>query len=174
MSNANQVDVHTLAKFFNRDVRTMQLWVNDGMPRETRGMYDFVKCVRWRIDKLESENEILKTTGDEKLHELRIRDQAIKNKRGELSLKRDLAQLIDKKQVLIAFSNQNSVINFKINNLMNDLLRELKESLDSKQVKKLREHFNETKDTISKLKIDEYIVNEDKIHTDKEQDEPDE
>ena len=98
MSNANQVDVHTLAKFFNRDVRTMQLWVNDGMPRETRGMYDFVKCVRWRIDKLESENEILKTTGDEKLHELRIRDQAIKNKRGELSLKRDLAQLTDKEQ----------------------------------------------------------------------------
>lgn len=163
------VTVTELAIYFERDVRTIQLWAEDGMPKHARGKYDKDECAKWKIKKLEEENEILRTVGDKKLYDLKIKDQAIKNKKGEIDLKKMLAQVVEKRSVLIAWSNQNSVINSKIDTLKNDVLREVKENLNEKQVKKLREHFNEVKDSISKLQIEEYIINEDKIHTEQEE-----
>ena len=47
--------------------------------------------------------------------------QTIKNKRDELAYKKEISQLVDKKAVLIAYSNQTGVINSKINSLEKDL-----------------------------------------------------
>ena len=67
MSKANQVDVETLAKFFNQDLQVVKSWVKDGMPKEKNGSFDFVKCVRWRIDKLEFENNQLQNSDIDRL-----------------------------------------------------------------------------------------------------------
>ena len=67
MSKTNQVDVNALAKFFNQDLQVIKAWVKGGMPKEKNGSFDFVKCVRWRIDKLESENNQLQSSDSDRL-----------------------------------------------------------------------------------------------------------
>lgn len=57
--NANLVDINTLSKFFGRDPEIIQQWIKDGMPEENNKKFDFVKCVKWRIDKLELENDLI-------------------------------------------------------------------------------------------------------------------
>ena len=159
----NLTDVHTLAKFFDRDIRTIQNWVNDGMPRAIRGKYNFINCVKWRLQKLEDENEILRTAGDEKLYARRMHGQDIKNKRDEIALKRELSQLIDKNTSLRVFSNQTVIINSKINNLENDINQEIGNILNKKQKKKMSGFFNDLRISISSLDIERYLVNEEKI-----------
>lgn len=167
MSNANHIDVHTLAKFFNRDVRTMQLWVNDGMPREDRGLYDFVKCVRWRLDKLEAENDILKTSGDEKRYKVQMEGDKIKNKLIETKWRREIGHLVDKKAVLIAWGNQNNIVGTKSEFLKEDLKREINtlipKALHKNVSKIIDQNINSMKELISKLELEKYIIDEEKI-----------
>jgi len=57
--NANLVDINTLSKFFSCDPGIIQLWVKSGMPQEQNKKFDFVQCVKWRIDSLQKENEFI-------------------------------------------------------------------------------------------------------------------
>lgn len=59
----NIVNSQTLANFFRRDIRTIQLWAKAGLPREGRDRFDFVASVDWRIKQLEKENEELRGVG---------------------------------------------------------------------------------------------------------------
>jgi phage terminase Nu1 subunit (DNA packaging protein) len=43
------VDVTKVASFLNLDERRIQQLVKEGMPRETRGQYDPIKCAYWYI-----------------------------------------------------------------------------------------------------------------------------
>lgn len=43
------VDVTKIASALNLEVRRVQQLVKEGMPRETRGQYDAVKCMLWYI-----------------------------------------------------------------------------------------------------------------------------
>jgi len=106
----NLVSVEVLAKFFERDVRTVQLWANEGMPKEARGEYDFLKCVKWRIAKLEEENNILRNSMDEKLHALKVEGQKISNMNNSLKLRRLLGELISFEAAKIAWLNETTLL----------------------------------------------------------------
>jgi len=165
--NANLVDVHTLAKFFNRDVRSIQLWVNEGMPREERGLYDFVKCVKWRLDKLEAENDILKTSGDVSRYKVQTEGDKIKNKLMMTKLKRELNQYVRKHDILVAWGNQNNIIGSKTEMLKEDLKRDIVHHIPKELRKKIRgiieKLVNAYKLYISKLELEKYIADEEKI-----------
>lgn len=62
MASANVINSNTLAKFFRKDIRTIQLWAKKGMPREGRDKFDFIQCSDWRIKELEKENDELRGT----------------------------------------------------------------------------------------------------------------
>lgn len=53
------VDVYFLARYFNRNERTIQLWVKEwrrlGMPPKERGVYNLMECIKWRFKQLEEE-----------------------------------------------------------------------------------------------------------------------
>jgi phage terminase Nu1 subunit (DNA packaging protein) len=48
------VDVQKVASFLNLDERRIQQLVKEGMPRETRGQYDPIKCAGWYIRYLQA------------------------------------------------------------------------------------------------------------------------
>ena len=48
------VDVTKVASALNLEVRRVQQLVKEGMPRETRGQYDAVKCMLWYIRYLQN------------------------------------------------------------------------------------------------------------------------
>ena len=172
--NANSVDVHTLAKFFSRDVRSIQLWVNDGMPREERGLYDFVKCVKWRLEKLESENEILKTSGDETRYKAETYGVKIRNKLIETKWKREIGELVKKHDVLIAWGSQNNVIGTKLETLKEELKRYVELYIPKEIRKKMLKIIDKTIEAlqkyISRLELEKYIIDDKKIIEDAEED----
>lgn len=99
MNNSNLVDVDFLARFFNKDARTVQLWAKfDGMPKEERGLYDFVKCVRWRVAKLEEKIEELEK-GDVTLYKLKQEYQKLQNEEKRLDLDKQQNNLLDAETV---------------------------------------------------------------------------
>jgi phage terminase Nu1 subunit (DNA packaging protein) len=63
----NIVDVATLANFFEVEERTIQNWVSvNGAPRSSRGEYDFMQFIKWRIRYLENEKKIFEAGGSKK------------------------------------------------------------------------------------------------------------
>lgn len=159
----NIVDVHTAAKYFNKGVRRLQQYVEEGMPRDTKGNYDLLKCSKWRVEKLEDENEILRTAGDEKLYAQKMIGQIIKNKRDDLAYRKEILELVEKKAVFIAYSNQTGVINSKINSLEKDLDQIFDGKMNKKMKLKKAKLFNETRLAIGNLPIEKLIIDEEKI-----------
>lgn len=93
------VDTDFLARFFDKDMRTIQLWAKlEGMPKEDRGQYDFVKCAKWRIDKLEKEIDELKK-GDVTLYKLQQEYQKLRNEEKALDLEVKKKNLLDRETV---------------------------------------------------------------------------
>jgi len=114
MANANHYDLKTLADFFDRDVRTIQLWDEElkekyGSARVERGQYDFVKFVKSRILFLEDQIEIIKNSGDEKLHHLKMDGQKTANKINDLKLRRLLGELISFDAARLAWLNETTI-----------------------------------------------------------------
>lgn len=74
------VTIKYLAEFFERDERTIFLWVSEqGAPKPSeRGAYDFVEFVRWRVKKLEADLKKEKL-GDETLYELQKEQTRLNN-----------------------------------------------------------------------------------------------
>ena len=166
------VDVHNLAQFWGVDVRTVQNYADiryaqPPLPREARGKYDFVKAMKWMYEYQRKKIEILETSGDEKLHALKMRGQIIKNKKDEIALKRELGQLLDKKTTLIAWTNQINVIKNYLNSLKYDLTRDLEDIVDKEVFSLMKEIIEQNIDRImeiiSKLEIEKYVVDEEKL-----------
>ena len=87
MPSLRKATVETAAKFFGRDVRTIQNWVKEGMPKTDRGEYDLMKCSRWYIHKLRKEMASMKQ-GDQTLYRMKKQEQEMKNKEREIRLKK--------------------------------------------------------------------------------------
>ena len=166
------VDVHVLAQFWGVDIRTVQNYAdaryeNPPLPREARGKYDFVKAMKWMYERQRKKIEVLETSGDEKLHQLKMRGQIIKNKRDEIALKRELGQLLDKRTTLIAWTNQINVIKNYLNALKYDLTRDLETIVDAEVFDVMRETIEQaidrTLEIISELEIEKYVIDEEKL-----------
>ena len=162
--NFGIVDTEFLAKFFDKAERTIRDWASSdemGMPKEGHDSYDFEKVIKWRLNYLQKENEILKNSGDEKLHAMKIRGQEIKNKKDEIELKKALGKLIEKKPALIAWSNQINIIKSHINSMRHDLTTEL--SLNDDEVKSLNKTIDGFLEILAHIEIEKYIVNEEAL-----------
>lgn len=90
---ANIVDVNFLAKFFRKDVRTIQNYAKKGMPREGKGQYDFNKCCDWYIKHLEAELLAAKH-GDETEAHARARLLTYRANLAEIELAKKRAEVI--------------------------------------------------------------------------------
>jgi hypothetical protein len=141
--------------------------VQDGMPKEKRGVYNLLNCYNWRLMKLESENEILKTSGDVSRYKVQTEGDKIKNKLMMTKLKRELNQLVRKQDILVAWGNQNNIIGSKTEMLKEDLKRDVIHHLPKEARKKvmgiIEKLVNSYKLYISKLELEKYIIDEEKI-----------
>jgi hypothetical protein len=152
-----------LAEFFGCDDRTIQLWAADeelGMPKLDRDKYDFIAVMKWRIRFLEHKNFELQQ-GGEKLANLKIRDQELKNKRSEIEYKKSLGQVIPKKPVLIAWSNQINVVKSQINSLRYGIIVDLE--LGEERTTKANKLVDSCLEIISKVDIEKFIINEEAL-----------
>lgn len=146
----NIVDVEYLANFFGVTARRVQQWADeDGMPRESRGEYDILKCARWKIRKLEEECEILRNSGDEKLHALKMEGQRIKNKKDELALRKVMGELVDYESVKIAWASETKTFAKALKVMINKLYDALEEVEDRIQKKSIIER--EVKAVLNRL-----------------------
>lgn len=100
------VTLKELAEAFGKDDRTIQVWVTKGMPKVERGMYDLAACLRWKTRQLEEEIDVLEQSGDKTLHAQRIYEMEMKNKERELKLRKMAGELIEKKDLTIAWVNE--------------------------------------------------------------------
>jgi phage terminase Nu1 subunit (DNA packaging protein) len=95
------VDAESLAKYFYRDIRTIQHWAQyEGMPKEERGKYNIVLCARWRIGKLEEKIKELEK-GDATLYQLQQEYQKLRNEEKALDLEVKKRNLLDRETVEI-------------------------------------------------------------------------
>ena len=123
---SNLVKVDVLAKFFNREPRTVQLWAkNNGMPKESPGKYDFLKCIKWRLEALEEENNILRNAGDERLHALKTETQRVILAERKERYKKYLGELVDMEMVRIAWLSEISYFKKAMNAVKTKLLNSL-------------------------------------------------
>lgn len=137
------------------------------MPREKRGVYDLLKCFQWRVAKLEAEIEILKTSGDVSRYKVQTEGDKIKNKMMVIKMRRELNQLVRKQDILNAWGNQNNIIGSKTEMLKEDLKRDVIHHIPKEARKKvtgiIEKLVNAYKLYISKLELEKYIIDEEKI-----------
>jgi len=158
MNNSNLVDVEFLAQFFDKDARTIQLWAKfEGMPKEDRGLYDFMKCVKWRCEYLEEKLNIAETSKDEKLHRLKVEGQKLANKRKAIELKQLIGELVPYDTIKLAWINETIMFRrnlqsaeYKISNQLDFLDRETRQRVE--QI--VKKEIYETQRMIGELKVD--------------------
>lgn len=152
-----------LAEFFGCDDRTIQLWAADeelGMPKLDRDKYDFIQVMKWRIRFLE--HKIFESQqGGEKLANLKMREQELKNKRAEIELKRSLGKVIEKKPTLIVWSNQINVVKSQVNSLRYELIVGLE--LDDVKTKKTNDLVDGCLEIIATVEIEKFLINEEAL-----------
>jgi phage terminase Nu1 subunit (DNA packaging protein) len=150
------VTVEYLASFFNRDVRTVQLWAkNDGMPKEEHGVYDLTACAKWKIAELLEEVEIIKTSGDKKTHAVKLETQMIINKEKKLKYLKTLGSLVNYDDVRIAWVGEMKIMRKALNSMVIKLDEALEGITDRIRRRKIiHEHVNEVLNHVSEnLKI---------------------
>ena len=120
------VKAEYLAKFFDRDIRTIQIWAKKrGMPKEAPNRYDVLKCAKWRINLLEEENKILRDSGDERLHALKTETQRVILAERKEHYKKYLGELVDMEMVRIAWLSEINYFKKAMNALKTKLLNNL-------------------------------------------------
>jgi hypothetical protein len=120
------IDVKTLAELLKCDPRTIQLWVqNEGAPRTERGEYPLLKFLLWRINKLSSDLEIAQSSGDEKLHALKVDTQKIILAERKAKYKKMLGELVELETVRIYWRSEISYFKKAMNALKTKLLNSL-------------------------------------------------
>lgn len=166
MSEINKiiVSVNELADLFGVEPRTIQLWAEreeDPLPKIERGKYNFILCVKWRLNELEHEVKMLELSGDEKLHSLKVEEQILKNKKAEREYQRDLLELIERKPTLMIWTNQLNLIRSSIEQLRFSLIDELGTlfSDSDRGYEIINKNFDESLDSISSTQIESLIDN---------------
>jgi hypothetical protein len=145
----------------------MQLWVeNQGMPKDSHGEYNLIDCARWRIRKLEEENDILKNSGDENLHAEKLKGQRISNMEREVRYRRTLGELVDLEAVRMAWTTETK--NFRkalkgLENKLNVSLENVSDPLKRKDIIELE--IRDVLTTLGDLRIEiedntDEIINE--------------
>ncbi len=110
---ANIVNSSFLAKFFKRDIRTIQLWAKEGMPKEGRDKYDFVKVVSWRINYLENKLKEAEGSGGV-LKSAKERKEAALAEKAEFELALLKKELIKVDDVIYLFDRIFNLIKTKL------------------------------------------------------------
>lgn len=165
----NIVDVHTLANFWNVDVRTVQNYADDSkynppLPRAARGQYDFLRAMKWMYEMQKEKIYKLETSGDETLANIKKEKELRIIRRIDLEYRREINKLVDKKSVLIAFTNIMNIINTNDTYHKYDLKRDLEGILDeSKKNEIIEKSFETKKQQLSKMEIEKHIFNEELI-----------
>jgi hypothetical protein len=138
MSNSsNIVSVEVLAQFFEKEVRTVQLWASEfGMPKVERGQYDFLECTKWRIKYLEKEIEKLKL-GDETLYKLERDGAFITNQMRKVKLMKELKKLVELDLVNIAWANEVVAFRASLNALEYSLITSLQNLHDENKKREI-------------------------------------
>lgn len=163
------VTVADLAEHFERDVRTVQLWVKEwstkyGLAKTGRNEYMFAACCKYRMKDLEKENEVLEKAGDEKLYAHQIKGQIIKNKKAETDWRHSIYQLVNKRSILLLWSAQNNTIKSLLITAENELKLKLSEEItEEEKLKIITESFKNLRTDISELSIEDLIDNEDEL-----------
>lgn len=98
------------AEYFKVSDQTVLNWVEKGMPKRSKGQYSLLDCTRWRLEQLSAELEIVKNSGDEKLHALKIEGQKISNRERAIKLRMLLGQLVDFESANIAWLDETTMI----------------------------------------------------------------
>lgn len=165
------IDVQTLAKMLNCEPRTIQLWVqNEGAPKNERGEYPTIKFLLWRINKLTTDLEIAQSSGDEKLHALKVETQKIILAERKEKYKKMLGELVDYDMVKIAWRSEISYFKKALNALKTKLLNSL-EGVEDKTQKMviINREINESLQSMSEdLQIETGIDKEEILNSENE------
>lgn len=94
---------------FNVSHEGISNMVEAGMPKLARGEYDLIECARWKIQQLADQLEVARTSGDEKLHGLKMQGQRISNKANEIKLRKMLGELVDLQAARLAWLNETTI-----------------------------------------------------------------
>ncbi len=127
MPNTNLVTVEAIADFYEVDIRTVQNWetrfTEKNLPksRAERGLYNFLIFTKNVYKLLKEENHILKTSGDEKLHALKMKTQRIIIMEREAKYKKQIKSLIDFDAVRMAWIDETTKLRKEIIALRNKL-----------------------------------------------------
>lgn len=105
--------------------------------------------------------DIYKQNIDETTNQQKLKREKVKTEREDIALRRDLQQLVNKRQTLNAWSNQINVIVSSWYALENDIIRDL--DLTQQQRDKLKRLFDESRESVSKLEIEKFIIDEEKL-----------
>ena len=152
MENDNLVDAEILAKFFDREVRTIQHWSQvEGMPKEDRNLYDFVKCVKWRLQRLEDKIEELEK-GDETLYKLKQEYQRMMNIEKDLNIKKLAGDLVDYNQVRIVFTGMIKMLMTNLEALAPRINKQI--NGDGVTLHKIKAELNEFRQLCSETPLD--------------------
>ncbi len=136
-TTGNIVSVEVLAKFFKKDVRTIQYWASElGMPKLGRGEYDFVECCQWRNEYLEKEIEKLKL-GDETLYKLEQEGAQLTNQMRKVKLMKELQRVVDRDLANIAWANEITSLRSSLDALEYNLTMALKNLHDEEKKREL-------------------------------------
>lgn len=140
-----------LADLFEVDVRTVQNYANEGMPRELRGKYNLFDCVQWRLNYLKQKIEEAQR-GDETLYKLRQDEQQLKNEMRRVQLNKLQNSVIDAETVRAVWIRQIKVIVSNIEAAAPRINNQI--AGDAKTLKIIRDEINAIRKIISETKLD--------------------
>jgi|GEM_PF-6734218 len=170
MNEKGLISTNELAAFWGVDARTVQNYADvrfeeEPLPRDGRGLFNFVKAQKWMYNRLRKKIEVLETAGDEKMYAQKLLDIRVKRELNETKLKIMQQQLVEKQAVLMAWTNQINVIKNYINSLKYDLFRETADVTDELEKREIIErNINLALARITKVEIERYIATEDSIY----------
>ena len=150
------VTVTQLAEIYECTERTIQNWAEEGMPKEDRGEYDLAKVAKWVYLRQKRELEIVRESGDEKLHALKMQGQRINNREREVKLRRMLGELVDFDAVRIAWVGECKVFRKNLSALVPKLAHALAGVEDTgKKREIILNHVREVMNMLGELKIND-------------------
>ncbi len=169
---ALNITVHVVSQLFGTDIRTVQNYANplnesnngNPLPRESKGEYNLLSTILWRIQKLELENELLGKFGDESVHQHLIEEQIIKTKDRKLGYLLNCDRLLGFEPALLAFTNVMQMIDTSLTQLAFSLKEETSDVSDNNQKNEIIDkEINELKNLLKNYDIKSLVVEDDSL-----------